>query len=106
MSLGEELPEYRRRCHSEDELQQILGLIHHLGERLHDVLELLVELVPDQRFDRVGVVEADDFDLHRLPVAVQPPDPLMHPHGIPRQVDVDETVAAFLKVDAFSAGLR
>src|SRR3546814_4666123 len=41
-----------------------------------------------------------------LAIAVEPSDALRQAHGIPRQVVIDQDVAAAMQVDAFAARLR
>ena len=50
--------------------------------------------------------EGIDPNSVRKVITVQAPHALMQSHGVPRKIDVNETVTALLKVDSFATGLR
>jgi len=87
-------------------LHQILRFIHCLTKCQHNLLDLVVQLLPDQGFHSIRVVKTHYLHPVRLTVAVQPTHTLVQPHWIPRQVDMDETVTTLLKVDTLAASLR
>ena len=76
-----------------------------LADRRRDLAQLLVQQAVDPLFDRI--LREQVVDLHRLllPVTVDPADPLLHGHGVPGQVVVEQD-APDLEVDAFAAGRR
>lgn len=86
-------------------MEQVLRVGHHLPQGGGDPLHFGVQVVPDAGLDGVRVADREHFHPAGLSVAVQPPDPLVEPHRIPRQVDVDQAGAVGLEVDALSPGL-
>src|SRR3546814_3558498 len=51
-------------------------------------------------------LQVEGQDVLLLAIAVEPSDALRQAHGIPRQVVIDQDVAAAMQVDAFAARLR
>ena len=66
---GEQLVEERVACHADDQLRNILLLLHHRGESSLNALQLRIEQIPDPRLDGLGVSQDVDRDGPRLAIA-------------------------------------
>ena len=81
---------------------QILRL---LGDRVNgtaDAFKLLIQERPDARLNRVRVLKEHHLDDVALPNSIESPHALVEAHGIPREVDVDQTRAVLLKINALA----
>ena len=73
-------------------------------QRLANLVELFEQLVQDAAFHRVRGDKVEDQTVRGLAVAVDSAHPLLKAIGIPRNIVIEEDVAA-LKVDALAGGL-
>src|SRR5688572_8137510 len=103
--LDEQFAPQRWRCHAQHELEQVLWFIHRLAESDHDLVHLLLQDFPDSSLHGLRVPQNDNPNLVLLAVAIQSPHSLVESHWVPREVNVNEAVAALLEIDALATCL-
>src|SRR5947209_6548822 len=74
-----------------------------MAERERDLIHLLLEDLPDSSLHRLWIPKNNDLDRPLLTIAIQAPDPLVHAHRVPWQVNVNQTIAALLQVDPLAS---
>ena len=65
--------------------------------------DLLMQKPPNMFFNGPLGGKIKDIDIFGLSQSMHPPDPLLKPHGIPRQIEVNHIIAV-LEINAFTAG--
>lgn len=97
--------------HLQDDVLEVPVLAQMSQDRLDladdhlEHVDLAVEDIDDVVLNSVLHGKIEDKDVAGLADPVKSSDPLLDPHGVPREVEVDDGVAE-LKIPALSAGLR